>query len=222
MRQHFHRCGHLRVIAIDASDLSGARKSGTQILEELCEARGLARCVGLAECDVLAPAQKRDLLAARATRLRHEEGGSSPLADVPDPRAAELRALLRDLLDERDELVQENRRRLLESAAALQRNPRPVGSAEESGFEAAGLSVFLDDDWRALRTARLDAIDRGLEAMARSRYGDCARCGRPIEAARLRIAPDTVVCMACAEAALADPLRPAWAAPEQPARVRIE
>jgi len=222
MRHHFHRCGYLRVIAIDASDLSHARKGGAQILEELCEARGLARCVGLAECDVLAPAQKRDLLAARATRLREEEGGASSLADVPDPRAAELRALRGALLEERERLVEENRRRLLESAAALQRNPRPLAVAEESGLEAAGLSVFLDDELRSLHTARLDAIDRGLDAMARGRYGDCARCRRPIEVARLRIAPDTVVCTLCAQEALADPLRLAWEGPERPVRARIE
>ena len=70
MRHHFHRCGHLRVVTIDASDLSQARRGGSFVVEELCEARKLAPCVGLAECDILAPAQKRDLLGARATRLR--------------------------------------------------------------------------------------------------------------------------------------------------------
>jgi RNA polymerase-binding transcription factor DksA len=198
MRQHFHRCGHLRLVTIEASDLSGARKGGSQILDELCEARGLARCVGLAECDVLSAAQKRDLLTARATRLREEEGGSSPLADVPDPRAVKLRALERDLLDERERIVEENRRRVLEAAAALQRNPRPLPAGQQSELAVAGVSVFDDDGLRELRTARLDAIDRGLDALARGRFGDCAGCRQPIEPARLRIAPDTVVCSACA------------------------
>ena len=221
MRQHFHRCGHLRVIAIEASDLSHARKGGSQIVEELCEARGLARCVGLAECDVLAPAQKRDLLAARATRLRAEEGGASLLADAPNPRAAELRELLQELLDERQQLVEENRRRVLEGAAALRRNPRPVGMTEEREFGSAGISVVLADDLRELRTARLDAIDRGLEAMAQRRYGDCVRCARPIEVTRLRIAPDTVVCTRCAREALPDPPQPARESPEARARIHF-
>jgi RNA polymerase-binding transcription factor DksA len=222
MRQHFHRCGYLRVIAVDASELGRPRKGGSRILEELCQARGLARCVGLAECEVLAPAQKRELLAARATRLREQEGGWSPLADLPDPRASELRELRGELLEEREQIVAENRRRVLEAAAALQRNPRPLGRAEQPELEAAGISVFQDEALRELRAARLDAIDRGLEALAGRSYGDCARCGRPIEVARLRIAPDTVVCMACAQEALPDPLRRPWEGSEPPARVHRE
>jgi RNA polymerase-binding transcription factor DksA len=201
MRQHFHHCGHLRIVAVDASDLSGARKGGSRILDELCEARGLARCVGLAECDVLSAGQKRDLLAARATRLREEEGGSSPLADAPDARAIELRAIERDLLDERERIVEENRRRVLEAAAALQRNPRPLGAAQEPELATAGISALDDEHLRELRTARLDAIDRGLDALTWDPRRRCASCGRPIEAARLGIAPDTVVCSACAGSA---------------------
>jgi hypothetical protein len=37
MRHHFHRCSHLRVIELDASEVSGARGGGSQVLEELCE-----------------------------------------------------------------------------------------------------------------------------------------------------------------------------------------
>ena len=87
MRHHFHRCGHLRVIDLDARDLSRARKGGKQILDELCEAKHFAPCVGLAECDVLSAGQKRELLVTRATRLREEEGGVSTLADADAYRA---------------------------------------------------------------------------------------------------------------------------------------
>ena len=52
MRHHFHRCAHLRVIQVKGADLGGLRKGGGQILDELCEARKLAPCLGLAECDV--------------------------------------------------------------------------------------------------------------------------------------------------------------------------
>lgn len=219
MRHHFHRCSHLRVIALDAADLSQVRKGGSQILEELCDARRLARCVGLADCDVLTPAQKRELLGARATRLREEEGGVSPLADAPDSRAAELRALGRELLDEHEQIVEDNRRRRAEAAAATQRNPRPLGRAEDPELPDAGISVFLDDELRELRTARLDAIERALDAIARGDFGRCARCERPIGVERLRLAPDTVVCDACAREALPDRLRAAWADPAAAARV---
>jgi RNA polymerase-binding transcription factor DksA len=206
IRRHFHRCGHLRVIELDASDLSHARKGSSQILEELCEAKHLARCVGLAECDVLAPGQKRELLTARATQLREEEGGSSALADARagDPRAAEFAELRDTLLAERNAIAHENRRRAAEAGGALQRNPHPLGRAEEGDLRSAGISVVLDDELRALRAARLDALDRALDAIGRGRYGGCARCGAPIEIGRLREAPDAVLCAPCAREVLSE------------------
>jgi len=200
IRRHFHRCGYLRVIELDARDLSHARKGGSQVLEELCEAKHLARCVGLAECDVLTPGQKRDLLVARATQMHQEEGGTSPLADARagDPRSAELAELRDTLLAERNAIAQENRRRAAEAGGALQRNPRPLGHGEEGELRSAGISVVLDEELRALRAARLDALDRALEAMGRGHYGGCARCGAPIEIARLEETPDAVLCAACA------------------------
>jgi len=213
MRQHFHRCGYLRVLAVEAADRSRDRKGGTAILEELCEARRLARCVGLTECDVLTPAQKRDLLVARATRLREEEGGLSFLADVPDARAAELQELRGDLSEEYEQIVEANRRRAVEGAAALQRNPRPIPRAEEGDLAVAGISVIEDVPLRELRTARLDAIERALDAMKRGRFGDCVRCGAAIAVDRLRAAPDTAVCGTCVREALPDVLAPAWSEP---------
>lgn len=213
MRHHFHRCGHLRVIEIDVSDMSQVRKGGSQIVEELCEARHLARCVGLAECDVLAPAQKRDLLAARATRLREEEAGHPSFADLPDPRGAALRALRDEFASEHRRIVDGNRARKIDAAAAVQRNPRPLPPGQERELAGAGISFFEDESLRELRTARLDALERALDAIARGRYGDCARCGKPIAAERLRAAPDTAVCEPCAEEVWPDTSRPAWAKP---------
>jgi len=202
MRHHFHRCNHLRLLAIEAADLAGDRKGGSQILEELCQARNLSRCVGLAECDVLSPAQKRDLFVARATRLREEEGGVSQLADAPDPRAAELRSLRGDFLEEYEEIVEENRRAHAEAAAALQRNPRPLSRGAQGELAAAGVSVFLDDELRAWRTGRLDALERAIEAMTGKDYGECRLCCGAIDLERLRETPDTVVCAACSREAL--------------------
>jgi RNA polymerase-binding transcription factor DksA len=194
---------NLRVITVDAADLSQARKSGSLVLEELCEAKRLAPCVGLVECDILSPAQKRELLGARAMRLREEEGGGrSPLVDVSDPRRQELEALRSDLLEEYEEITQDNRRQSAEAAAAALRNPRPIPAGEQGELGVAAVATFLDDELRSLRTARLDSIERALDAMARGRFGDCARCGRPIDTERLREAPDTVVCEPCAREAL--------------------
>jgi RNA polymerase-binding transcription factor DksA len=51
-----------------------------------------------------------------------------------------------------------------------------------------------------LQAGRLDAIDRALEDMAGHGYGACARCRSLIATDRLREAPDTRVCAACAAA----------------------
>ena len=204
MRRHFHHCAHLRLISLDVSDVSGARKRGRQILDELCEAKQLAPCWGLADCNELSPAQKRELLIARATHLREQEGGASPLADADEPRARALADLRDALLDERNLIAEENRRRAADAGGALRRNPRPIGQTEESELRGAGVSVFQNDELRELQTARLDALDRALDALARGGFGDCACCGAPIEIARLHVAPDTAVCAGCARAALAE------------------
>lgn len=204
MRHHFHRCAYLRVVEVDAAELSGARKSGSLVLEELCDARRLSPCVGLVECDVLPASQKRELLGARATRLREEEGGISLLADADagSPRALELRELREDLLEERNAIAQENRVRAAEAGGALRRNARPVSPTEEEELAAVGVFVVQDEELRALRMDRLDALDRALDALARHDYGVCIRCTAPIEVGRLRDAPDTRVCASCAKSAL--------------------
>ena len=51
MRHQFHRCANLRVIEVRASDLSHARKGGRGVVAELCNAKQLAPCLGLVECD---------------------------------------------------------------------------------------------------------------------------------------------------------------------------
>jgi DnaK suppressor protein len=46
----------------------------------------------------------------------------------------------------------------------------------------------------------LAKIDRALSAMAEGRYGLCARCGRPIEKARLKALPYVDLCIKDAQA----------------------
>jgi RNA polymerase-binding transcription factor DksA len=222
MRHHFHRCGYLRLLEVDASDLNRVRKGGGQILEELCEAKRLARCVGLAECDILSPAQKRALLVARATRLREEEPAPAWLAAPATPRDAELAALRADLEEEYQAMIEENRSRKGEAGGALQRNPRPFPSHHEADLAVVGASVILDDELRELRMARLDALERAIEAIDRGRYGNCARCRGPIEIDRLREAPGAVVCTPCEQAVWPDRDRPVWAEepPAAPPRAR--
>lgn len=197
MRRHFHRCTHLRVISVPASELHGARRGGSVILEELCDARRLTPCVGLVECDILTPRQKQDLLVERATRIRAEEGRPTPLSGVRRERSEALRPLREQLQAERARIVDENRRSQAELGAGQDREAF-ASPAEEAELEAAGLSLRLDPDLRAFQVERLDQIDRALEAMQDPSYGTCALCGREIEVDRLRLASDTRVCASCA------------------------
>jgi RNA polymerase-binding transcription factor DksA len=199
MRQHFHRCPNLRVLTVDAREIDATRGGRSHVvLDELCAARKLAACVGLAECDILDAGQKRELLAVRVTRLREEEGARhSALGDVPDPRWDELAALAEELREERGSIHEENRRLLAEAGAAADWGKQQSGRASE-GFASLGVSMHLDESLRALRSARLDAIDRALEAFARGDRRVCLRCRRLIGVERLREAPDARVCEACA------------------------
>lgn len=205
MRHHFHRCKSLRVVTIPASELHGARRGGGVVVEELCEAKGLTPCVGLAECDILTAGQKQELLAERATRIREEEGHPTELSGVTRERGAAIRRLRGELLREREAIVEENRRREAEQGGAESLElPAERGAEEELRTE--GLSLRLDPVRAELRVERLDEIDRALDAMEERAYGTCALCGGEIAIERLRVYPETRVCAPCAREAPA----PAW------------
>jgi RNA polymerase-binding transcription factor DksA len=197
MRRHFHRCMNLRVISVPTSELHGARRGGSVILEELCDAKGLTPCVGLAECDVLTTGQKQDLLVERATRIREKEGRPTPLSGVRRERAEELRPLREHLLAERDRIVEENLRCEAELGSGEDREVF-ANPGEEAELVEASLSVRLDADLQELRVERLDQIDRALEAMEDPSYGTCGLCAGEIEVGRLRLAAETRVCATCA------------------------
>lgn len=203
MRHHFHSCRHLRVISLDASDLSHARKGGGPALEELCEAKGLAPCVGVLECDGLAPRQKRELLVRRASRALGDAEATLLFGGASDERRREISELREELVEERAGIVEENRRAVAEWTGALDARGL-AGPGEEAELARSGLSLQLDERLQSFRLARLDAVDRALEALRLGRYGDCVRCAASIELDRLRAAPDTRVCAKCAGDAVSE------------------
>jgi DnaK suppressor protein len=193
MRQQFHRCRSLRLVEVEASDLPHGRGAGRIVLDELCEAKQLAPCLGLEECDVLTPGQKRDLLLTRATRIR-DEAGPRELAGEPDPRSARLEGLKRDLLRDRDAIVAANN----ELEDEIRDMLASAGDRERPGFEA---QLRFREALDRLMVRRLDAIDAALDALRAGAYGRCEACGSDIEVDRLRGALGTRVCGRCARAA---------------------
>jgi RNA polymerase-binding transcription factor DksA len=41
------------------------------------------------------------------------------------------------------------------------------------------------------------SVEHALSALDRGKYGLCERCGQPIEAERLKVLPDTTLCIKC-------------------------
>ena len=112
-----------------------------------------------------------------------------------DPLAAAGRAL------------RDQRAGLLAQAAALRADLAGIAAATAGAdgddehdpegatiaFERAQTASLLE------RTeARLAALDGALARLAAGRYGDCARCGRPVGAERLAARPDATTCVGCA------------------------
>jgi DnaK suppressor protein len=44
---------------------------------------------------------------------------------------------------------------------------------------------------------KLQSVKHALSALDRGKYGLCERCGQPIEAERLKVLPDTTLCIKC-------------------------
>lgn len=49
----------------------------------------------------------------------------------------------------------------------------------------------------AVLDRRLSDIDAALRSTEKGTYGTCARCGKPIETARLEVKPDATLCVNC-------------------------
>lgn len=64
--------------------------------------------------------------------------------------------------------------------------------------------VSLSSEWSRLEglrreeVAALDALDEAARRLARGEGGRCARCGQPIDPARLEARPSATTCIACA------------------------
>ncbi len=106
------------------------------------------------------------------------------------------------------------RRQLREELADLQRQWQEIeeGSRNGTQSEVTG-EVGIDEDFADAGTATfdrerdqsiqnnvrdlIDQVSRALRRIDAGTYGDCERCGRPIDRARLKALPRTLLCMDC-------------------------
>jgi DnaK suppressor protein len=103
--------------------------------------------------------------------------------------------------------LEEERRSLAAEMAELEEESFRGTQSEITGevgidedFADAGSATF--DREQALSIANnirdlIDQVDRALSRIDEGTYGSCERCGRPIEAARLRALPRTLLCTDC-------------------------
>jgi DnaK suppressor protein len=127
-----------------------------------------------------------------ATRRRSSRRSTGLDAKAVAKIRAQLEAERRSLEAEMAELEEESFRGTQSEITG------EVGMDED--FADAGSATF--DREQALSIANnirdlIDQVDRALSRIDEGTYGSCERCGRPIEAARLRALPRTLLCTDC-------------------------
>lgn len=121
----------------------------------------------------------------RHTGAREDGDGRSRLA------FGEARRLLserRDMLIRMREQQRGEREELLEQ--------RPLDTADNSVREE-GVDLFDQLEQSELR--KLQAIDAAFDRIENGTYGVCIRCDEPIDEDRLRVLPETPLCIGCAQ-----------------------
>lgn len=131
-----------------------------------------------------------------------------------DPEAAALRRRLEALAARLDGLVAARRAELLAPRAGggelSHYDNHPADQATATAGRALDAGIL-----RGLHV-RLGEVRRALAKLRAGTYGRCDRCGRPIDADRLAVRPESVLCATCARAA------PPWTPAADPAPPRDE
>jgi DnaK suppressor protein len=111
------------------------------------------------------------------------------VSELKDHETTELRADL--------EALREELHSFLGASAA---GSRPVGLDEPIGRLSRMDAMQQQSMIKAGRAAaeqRLQRVDTALQRITAEEYGACLRCEEPIGFKRLKVQPDTVLCIAC-------------------------
>jgi DnaK suppressor protein len=96
----------------------------------------------------------------------------------------------------------EDRRREIHDKLRSLRETLPAEAAEVKDAEEQSVADFVQDVDFALmqmKSETLARIDEALHRLEQGGYGECAECGSPIAAARLRALPFATLCRSCQE-----------------------
>jgi DnaK suppressor protein len=139
------------------------------------------------------------LMRADAAAVVAEPGVAEP--GVAEPGVAELRTeQIRDALGQR---LAELRAEHADLIAQLTAEDRGL-LLPDAGDDVVdiGTKAFAREQEMSLANAvleRIEQVERALERLAASGYGDCEACARPIPAARLAAYPSATLCVSCKE-----------------------
>ncbi|HEX2195992.1 MAG TPA: TraR/DksA C4-type zinc finger protein [Actinomycetota bacterium] len=134
----------------------------------------------------------------RKTKAPARSGAASSAPRSPRPAkldAKQLAAIRERLLQERAELLRQQSEL---DAEGTQGETAEAGLDDD--FADAGTATFDRERDLSIRNNITDLIDQITRAVSRideGTYGTCERCGRPIDAARLKALPHALLCLDC-------------------------
>jgi DnaK suppressor protein len=137
-------------------------------------------------------------VAARTARA----APAAPASRAPRPVKLDRKALaaIRGTLEsERADLLRQQTELEADSFDATQSDMTGEVGLDED-FADAGTATFDRERDLSIRNNISDLIDQITRAIRRiddGSYGTCERCGRPIDAARLKALPHALLCMDC-------------------------
>ncbi|HXF81978.1 MAG TPA: TraR/DksA family transcriptional regulator [bacterium] len=148
--------------------------------------------------------------ARRQKSARTKANGPARVVDRPRGEVPKARALTKKELGEFRRLLEEERTRLLEELEAIEEHTpevedqvgMDVGGGYDEDLADVASNTFEREKGLALESsvqAMLAQVEEALGRIDDGSYGQCQRCGDPIDIARLRVLPFATLCIRCKE-----------------------
>jgi RNA polymerase-binding protein DksA len=148
------------------------------------------------------PTAQKKRTTSKKTAARKSTSPAPKAARAPRPAKLDRKTLgqIRETLEsERNDLLKRQAELEQDSFDATQSDMTGEVGLDED-FADAGTATFERERDLSIRNNIRDLVDqitRAIQRIEDGTYGTCERCGRPIDAARLRALPHALLCMDC-------------------------
>lgn len=115
---------------------------------------------------------------------------AAPLSDLADAERAELHVALQALADELREALDESE----EAARPVALDQQAIGRV--SRIDAIQQQKMLEAT-RSAQRVRLQQVRAALVRVSEGEFGDCLECGEGVGYARLKVRPESALCIEC-------------------------